>query len=179
MPDLRVKFDPEDHDLEQRNNEIMDYIKELRERIGHWPVILVGAAVLIIDAENKLLLFKRKDNECWGPPGGMMEPGESIEQTARRETQEETGLNLGHLALFGVFSGLDFFYIYPNGDQVYNVTVAYLSREFTGIEQINPEEGCEYHFFALQELPEPISPPVKGIIDQFLASSKQKRRGHD
>ena len=140
----------------------MDYIKELRERIGHWPVILVGAAILIIDSENKLLLFKRTDNGCWGPPGGMMEPGESLEQTARRETREETGLNMGRLNLFGVFSGPDLLYVYPNGDQVYNVTVAYETREFTGIVQINSSEGCEYRFFPLHMLPEMISPPVKG-----------------
>jgi 8-oxo-dGTP pyrophosphatase MutT (NUDIX family) len=157
----------------------MDYIKELRERIGHWPVILVGAAVLIVDSENKLLLFKRTDNGCWGPPGGMMEPGESIEETARREIREETGLSLSRLALFGVFSGPDLFYVYPNGDQVYNVTVAYETREFTGNVLINRSEGRDYRFFSLQSLPEPISPTVKGFISQFMERSNLERSDHD
>jgi 8-oxo-dGTP pyrophosphatase MutT (NUDIX family) len=73
----------------------MDYIKELRECVGHRPVILVGAAVLAVNPEGKLLLFRRTDNGCWGPPGGMMAPGESLEETARRETLEETGWKLG------------------------------------------------------------------------------------
>jgi len=146
----------------------MDYIKELRKYVGHKPVILVGAAVLAIDPAEKLLLFRRTDNGCWGPPGGMMEPGESLDKTARRETFEETGLEIGNLSLFGVFSGPDLFYEYPNGDQVYNVTVAYVTREFTGNVRIAPGEGSEYQFFSINALPEPISPPVKVVINQFV-----------
>ncbi|MBC7083782.1 MAG: NUDIX domain-containing protein [Firmicutes bacterium] len=32
------------------------------------------------------MLLRRKDNGCWGLPGGAMELGESLEETARRET---------------------------------------------------------------------------------------------
>jgi 8-oxo-dGTP pyrophosphatase MutT (NUDIX family) len=134
---------------------------------------------LVLDLKGKLLLFKRTDNGSWGLPGGMMEPGESLEQTARRETREETGLEVGDLALFRVFSGPELFYKYPNGDQVYNVTVAYISREFTGNVLINPREGREYHFFSLHALPDPISPPVKVIISGFVEKFIPERNNHD
>ena len=157
----------------------MDYIKELRKQVGHNPIILAGAAVLVIGPEGKLLLFRRTEYGCWGPPGGMMEPGETLEETARRETREETGLEIGNLTLFGVFSGPDLFYEYPNGDQVYPVTVAYVTKEFTGNVRIAPEEGREYQFFSIKALPESISPPVKVVINQFVERFRLKGIDND
>ena len=37
---------------------------------------MVGAAILIVDRSNRLLLMKRSDSGCWGLPGGATEPGE-------------------------------------------------------------------------------------------------------
>jgi hypothetical protein len=46
----------------------MDYILQLRQYIGHRPILIVGAGILIVDAQNRLLLIKRSDNSCWGSP---------------------------------------------------------------------------------------------------------------
>ncbi len=153
----------------------MGYIEELRQAIGHRPVILAGAAVFIINPQGKLLLFRRIDNGCWGPPGGMMEPGESLEETARRETLEETGLEIKSLELFGVYSGPDLFYEYPNGDQVFNVTAAFVARDYEGEVQVNRLEGREWQFFDLLALPEPLSPPIKGIVHQFVEKKLREK----
>lgn len=40
---------------------------------------MVGAAVLIVDDQNRLLLMKRSDCGCWGLPGGTTGPGASLE----------------------------------------------------------------------------------------------------
>ena len=60
----------------------MDYILQLRELIGHRPILMVGAAVLVIDEHERLLLMQRSDSGCWGPPGGATEPGERVEAAA-------------------------------------------------------------------------------------------------
>ncbi len=83
----------------------MDYILQLREYIGHRPILMVGAAILLVDGNNRLLMMKRSDNECWGLPGGSTEPGEVVEEAAKRETVEEVNLEVGETLLFGVFSG--------------------------------------------------------------------------
>ena len=145
----------------------MGYIEELRVLIGHRPIIMVGATVLITDFKGRLLLIRRHDNSCWGVPGGSMEPGESLEQTARRETREETRLEIGKMSLFGVFSGPELFYEYPNGDQVYNVSVVYLTNDAKGEIKLNPFEHTEIHFFEVENLPSPLSPPVKPIIQSY------------
>jgi len=130
---------------------------------------MVGAAILIIDVQNRLLLMKRSDSGCWGPPGGAVEPGEVVEEAARRETLEETGLQVGAMSLFGVFSGPELYYKYPNGDEVHNVTIMYLSRDTKGNVRLNGEH-TEWRWFAIDEIPENISPPIIPVIEKFKAS---------
>ncbi|RPJ45085.1 MAG: NUDIX domain-containing protein, partial [Chloroflexi bacterium] len=124
----------------------MGYVQEIRALIGHRPLILASAEVLVLDNENRLLLQRRADNGLWAIPGGMMEPGETFEETARRETLEEVGLELGELELFTVLSGPDFYYKYPNGDEVYNVTAVYIARSFSGALKMD-EESTEIGFY--------------------------------
>ena len=82
----------------------MGYMEELRALVGHRRVILNGSVAVVRNGEGKILLQLRDDGR-WGLPGGLMELGESCEETARRETKEETGLDLGRLTLLGVWSG--------------------------------------------------------------------------
>lgn len=130
---------------------------------------MVGAAILIVDEQSRLLLMKRSDSGCWGPPGGAVEPGELVETAARREVQEETGLDVGALTLFGVFSGPELYYKYPNGDEVYNVTIMYLSQDISGKISLN-DEHTEWRWFASSEIPENLSPPIKPVIEEFKKS---------
>jgi ADP-ribose pyrophosphatase YjhB (NUDIX family) len=148
----------------------MDYILQLRQYIGHRPILMVGAGLLILDDQNRLLLLKRTDNHCWGIPGGSTEPGEVVENAARRETLEETNLEIGEMSLFGVFSGPDLYYKYPNGDEVYNVTIMYVSRDWRGEIKIN-DEHSEWSWFAASEIPSNISPPIKPVIERFKSST--------
>ena len=146
----------------------MDYIQQLRQYIGHAPILMVGAAVLVVDDQNRLLLMKRSDSGCWGPPGGAVEPGEVVETAARREVWEEAGLEVAEMTLFGVFSGPELYYKYPNGDEVYNVTIVYLSHDFRGEIQLNSEH-TEWRWFIAAEIPENLSPPIIPVIDRFRA----------
>jgi ADP-ribose pyrophosphatase YjhB (NUDIX family) len=144
----------------------MNYMSELRELVGSRPLIMVGAAALVLDSDRRLLMMQRSDNGCWGIPGGAMEPGESLEDTARRETLEETGLMLGEMALFGVFSGPELFYEYPNGAQVHNVSVVYHARYSGG--EIRLDEYTAYDFFPLANLPEALSPPIRPVLREAV-----------
>ena len=147
----------------------MDYLLELRKLVGHRPLLMIGAAVLIVDEQNRLLLMKRSDSGCWGPPGGAVELGEVVETAARREVREETNLELGEMSLFGVFSGPELFYVYPNGDEVYNVTIVYLTRDWRGEVRLNSEH-TSWRWFAPEDMPEAISPPIRPVLAQFVQS---------
>ena len=147
----------------------MEYIQSLRQYIGHAPILMIGAAILIVDDQNRLLLMKRSDSGSWGPPGGATEPGEVVEEAARREALEETNLQVGEMTLFGVFSGPELYYKYPNGDEVYNVTIVYLSRDVSADIRLNGEH-TEWRWFAPDEIPEDLSPPIKPVIEKFKES---------
>lgn len=149
----------------------MEYIQQLRQHIGHAPILMVGAAILILDEQNRLLLMKRSDSGCWGPPGGATEPGELVEMAAKREAFEETGLQIGEMSLFGVFSGPELYYKYPNGDEVYNVTIVYLSQDVSGEIRLN-NEHTDWSWFAMDEIPKTISPPIMPVIEKFKLSHR-------
>jgi mutator protein MutT len=142
----------------------MGYIHELRKFVGDRPVIMAGAALLIINQENQLLMIKRTDNKCWGVPGGAMELGENLEDTIKREVKEEIGVDVKNLELFGVYSGQELYYKYPNGAEVYNVSVVYIIRNFNEKVTVNPDEHSEYKYFDVRNLPGEISPPIKPIL---------------
>jgi 8-oxo-dGTP pyrophosphatase MutT (NUDIX family) len=149
------------------------YVAELRRLVGTHPLILVGAEVLVFDHQNRLLLQRRADTGDWAIPGGMMEPGETLEETARREVKEETGLDLGQLEFLKMYSGQDFYYRYPHGDEVYNVSAAYLTREFSG--QLKADsESTELGFYSLDALPGALISLNQRVLDEYLRGISAK-----
>jgi 8-oxo-dGTP pyrophosphatase MutT (NUDIX family) len=152
----------------------MDYMHELRQIVGNRPLIMVGATLLVLNQDNQLLMIKRTDNRCWGVPGGAMELGESLENTVKRETQEEIGINVKDLELFGVYSGQELYYQYPNGAEVYNVSVVYITRNVSEVIKVNHDEHSEYKYFDVHDLPAEISPPIKPILRDLASKESLK-----
>ncbi|WP_143415129.1 NUDIX hydrolase [Geobacillus sp. E263] len=150
----------------------MGYIEELRALIGHRPVILVGALAIIKNEKNEVLLQKRRQPKgYWGLPGGLMELGESAEETARREVWEETGLTIGSCRLLDVLSGPDTYVKVPNGDEFYAVTIVYETNEFSGEIRANPEESLDVRFFPINELPEQMIQSHCRVIEKHIKPS--------
>lgn len=130
----------------------MSYIKDIRKHIGHAPMLSAGATVVILK-DNKILLNLRSDTNTWGIPGGALELGETLEETAARELKEETNLEADSFTLLNVFSGKDFYFKYPNGDELYSVVALYLADGITGEMRITDKESYELKYFDKNELP--------------------------
>jgi len=146
-----------------------DYIGDLRKIIGTRPVIMCGANAILLNEQHQILLHHRVDRDWWGLPGGAMELGESLEQTACREVLEEVGLHCSNLKLFNIYSGEELYYKYPDGNEVYNVTATYLCKEYSGQIVVDLSEGRDAKFFSLEDIPANLSSTIKGIIEEFLS----------
>ena len=80
---------------------------EIRERLVRelgYITPKVGADAAIFNSEGQILLVLRMDDGLWCLPCGWVEPSESPEEAAVRETREETGLEVQPWQLVGVFS---------------------------------------------------------------------------
>lgn len=144
----------------------MSYISELRKHIGHNPLICAGATVAVIK-DKQILLNLRSDTKTWGIQGGSLEVGETLEETAKRELKEETNLDCDNFTLLNVFSGNDFYFKYPNGDELYSVIALYLADDFKGGLKITDDESIDLSFFSKSELPN-LESRAKLIIDWLI-----------
>ncbi len=109
-----------------------DQIRTVRPFIGHDPLIAVGAMVVTVGADGRLLTIQRRDNKAWAFPAGYCDLGENAAQTAVRETLEETGLHVELERLLGVYSGPAFTYTHANGDVVQDVGAVFRARVVDG-----------------------------------------------
>lgn len=108
----------------------------------------IGTNVVIMQA-GKILLTKRSDIPVWCLPGGGVDAGESVAQTAVREVREETGLQVQLTRLVGVYSrptwGLD-------GDHVLLFTAVPIGGQL----QAQESEVVEQGYFEPDNLPQPL-----------------------
>ena len=90
---------------------------------------LLTVDIIIKRRDGTIVLIKRLNppfKDCYAIPGGFVEYGETVEQAAKREAEEETGLRIGNLKLVGVYSD-------PNRDpRGHVVSVAFLADELGG-----------------------------------------------
>lgn len=147
------------------------YIQDLRKIVGHRTLIQCAASIICINKQGQILLGKRTDNHQWGYAGGSVEIDEKVEDAARREFFEETGLIADDIEFFMINSGPEAHYVYPNGDEVSNVEIIYICRNYHGQLKRQISEMDELKFFSPAEIDiDMISPPIRPVLKQLLDS---------
>ena len=115
------------------------------------PAVTTDVAVLRLDELPEILLIQRKEQpfkDSWALPGGFMEIEETLEEAARRELKEETGIRAGELIRFDTYDrpGRD-----PRGRTITQVFVMIWKADMG-----NPNAGSDaarLQWFGLHELP--------------------------
>jgi 8-oxo-dGTP diphosphatase len=123
----------------------------------------VGLGVLIFNADNQILLGKRKNAHgalSWGPPGGHLEFGESFEECSIREVLEETGLVIEKPIFLAITNDL-----FQNENKHY-VSI-FMKANLTGhqiVQNLEPHKVEDWQWFYLKELPEHLFLPLRQLI---------------
>lgn len=131
----------------------------------------VGFGVMILNSKNQVLLGKRNEDPkkassalrgegTWTCPGGKLDFGESLVDGAKREVKEETGLDVKKLEFFSLTD--------ERAPEVQFITAGFLCKKYSGkVKTMEPEEITEWQWFDMDNLPKPMYPPSKHMINNF------------
>ncbi|MBI4299953.1 MAG: NUDIX hydrolase [Chloroflexi bacterium] len=110
-----------------------------------------GVVYRVVDGKMQVVLCGRNEPEIWGLPKGTPNPGETLEETALREVQEETGLEV---RILHKVTSIDYWFVGSHEDTRYHKTVHHYlmepvggsvglhDREFDIVEWFDAEEAC-------------------------------------
>jgi 8-oxo-dGTP pyrophosphatase MutT (NUDIX family) len=141
------------------------YLAQLRRSVGSRLLLMPGAQVLAVDADERILFQRSRDSGLWELPAGGAEPGDSFRRTAAREFSEETGLVVAEedLVPFASLSLADVHTLtYPNGDVVQCFALCFEARRWGGVLRPGEDEVLEAGFFT--EPPGPLHPPTEVVL---------------
>lgn len=152
----------------------MDYIRMIREKVGHECIFLNFAGGVVLNDQNQVLLQRRSDKNAWGFPGGALELGESAAEAALREIKEETGLDAAIEYLQGIYT--KYMESYPNGDKAQCICFFFVCRITGGKLDDRNDETLELKFFDASELPPLVNAQHEDACKDFIASKREVYR---
>lgn len=120
----------------------------------------VGVGVIILK-DNKVLMGKRKNAHgegTWSFPGGHLEFNEELEECAKREALEETGIEIKNIRL-GTATN-DIF----REEEKHYITLFMISEYDSGEVRVMEPDKCElWEWFEWDNLPSPVFIPVENL----------------
>ena len=131
------------------------------------PSVSVDIVLITKEARPRVLLIRRKKDPHagkWAIPGGFIDMDETLEESARRELREETGLEVGRLEQLHSFGdpGRD-----PRGRVI---SVTFLGRiDPAKVKLQAGDDAADAQWFPLQRLP-----PLAFDHREILAMAKSR-----
>ncbi len=122
----------------------------------------VGIGVLIFNSKNQLLLGKRKSAHgqfSYGPPGGHLEFGESIEQCAIREAKEEVGLVIDDLEFIAITND----HFLESSKHYVSIFLKTYCKNEEKLVNLESEKVEYWDWFSLTKLPNNLFLPLQNL----------------
>ena len=139
--------------------------------------LVPAASAVVADSDGRIVLARRRDNQLWTIPGGAMEPGETIVQTAMREVKEETGIEVEVVSLVGIYSDPHHVVEYADGEVRQQFSVCFACRP-TGALGDRDDEMSEVGFFPPDAIGAmEIHPSIRLRIDHYLSGRAEPYLG--
>ncbi|MCI8308919.1 MAG: NUDIX domain-containing protein [Clostridia bacterium] len=140
---------------------VSNYVEQIRGKIGHMPMF-VPSACLIIYKNGNVLLQKRADDKKWDMHGGFIEPNETIMEALNREIKEELNIKPINPELMGIYTGYN---KYPNEDEVYLCRNCFICTEYDGEISFNDNEVLEIKWFDINNLPNDMHECDRNVLE--------------
>jgi ADP-ribose pyrophosphatase YjhB (NUDIX family) len=135
--------------------------------------LVPAASAVVVDQAGRILLHRRNDNDLWSIPGGAMEVGERIADTAVREVKEETGLEVRPEALVGIYTDPRHVVEYGDGEVRQQFSVCFVCRVVGGDLAVS-DESLEVGFFSPAEIKTmPMHESIRLRIRHYLEHRSQ------
>lgn len=103
--------------------------------------IVIAVSAFVTDERNRLLMIRRTDNNLYALPGGRHELGETMTETALRETDEETGIRIEVTGLVGIYSNPDHVMAYSDGEVRQEFSICFRARPVGGQPRTSDESS--------------------------------------
>lgn len=103
--------------------------------------IVIAVSVFTLDDAGRLLMIRRTDNDRHALPGGRHELGETITDAVRRETMEETGVEVENASLIGIYSNPNHVMAYANGEVRQEFSICFHARPVGGHPRTSNESS--------------------------------------
>ncbi len=131
---------------------ISEYLRQMRAKIGHAPILMPGVTAVVLNAAGQVLLHKSVDDGNWYLIGGGMDPNEEPAETVIREVAEETGIAVVVDQIVSVTTDRNI--RYPNGDVVDYVAINFLCHAVDErAPHPNDDESLAVAYFDRDALP--------------------------
>ncbi|MEU6189029.1 NUDIX domain-containing protein [Nocardia sp. NPDC047038] len=128
----------------------------------------VAVSAFVQDAEGRILMIHRTDNDKYSIPGGGMEVGETVADAVVREVTEETGILVRPTALLGVFSNPRHVVAYDDGEVRQEFSICFKAEPIGGSLRTSSESKA-VRWVAPDELPTlEIHPSIRERIQRGL-----------
>lgn len=144
----------------------------MAEQQNEKPRPMVGVSVLIMNGDRVLLEQRSKDpmTGAWKAPGGHMEFGESPEQTALREVEEEVGVKISDLRFRALTN--DVF----EAERKHYITIWLQAKYVSGEAKVKaPYEERDVRWFTWDSLPEPLYLDLQHLLEGKTYPSQTTR----
>jgi len=141
-----------------------DYVRGLREKVGHEFLLMPSVAAILRDPDGRILLVQGMEAR-WQLPGGAVDPDETPEEALRRECLEEANAVVQPRRLLAAVGGPQYRHTYANGDQVGFVISVYEADLVNDELWPDNEETQAVRWFDPAELERlPISDPTRAAL---------------
>ena len=133
----------------------------------------IGVGAMIITAERKLLLVRKKSKKTWSFPGGTLSIDDDLVKALNRELKEEIGLDSSFFEVRGIL-GIRHRFNPKHGNNIFVIFLLDCNNPVLKVNIIDKEEIAETRLFLFEDVIENIE--IDSIVKETFKKYLSKKQ---